>query len=229
MSVATTSVSSPFLSVDQAAQELGTTSLNVRRLCARGVLKCAYVGGNAIRITPADVAEYAAAGSPDFNMPTVDPDGSYKIEGPYVPARRLERDIRDALTKIADETTELPPSADIVVSTSGKLAGILTGPPYTSLARVSGQDDTPPFKTRAEGYAIAFLRENVGAVDPLFRTQTEYRAAVDAAWSRWEARSFSVRKTYPSAKPHGQPTTVTFRVPYSALNVDQQRVTQLGM
>lgn len=236
----TSSVVSPFLNEVSAAAELGTIPLNVRRLAARGVLKASWVGGDALRILPNNLSAYASAGCPDFVMPPVEPNGGFLTEGAYGQVGRLDRDIREALAKIAEDMTEAPPTADVLVPIAGTIAAIVSGEPYRSLARMAGTDYTPPFRTRAEGFAVVFLRTKVveqlmnsrsrtgGAIDVLYRTQTTYRDAVNAAWESWGQQSFTARRTFPVAGAPGRPVTVAFRVPYSALGVDQQRVTQLA-
>lgn len=234
----TSSVVSPFLNEVSAAAELGTTPLNVRRLAARGVLKASWVGGDALRILPNDLSAYASAGCPDFVMPPVESNGGFQTEGAYGQVGRLDRDIREALAKIAEEMTEAPPTADVLVPIAGAIAAIVSGEPYRPLTRMAGTDYTPPFRTRAEGLAVVYLRGKVvqllrnsgkrAPMDALYWTQTSYRDAVNAAWNAWADESFYVRKTFPAPRPNAQPVTVTFRVPYSALTVDQQRVTQLA-
>lgn len=237
---ATAIPSSPFLTAEQAAVELGTTPLAVRRLVARGVLKGIPVGVDAVRILPADLAAYAAAGLPDFERPPLDQQGGFRTEGSYVEAGRLDREIRETLTKVAAETVDAPSTPDVVVPIAGELAAIVNGPPYQPFARMAGVDYTAPFRSRAEGLAVNYLRAKVialmmnsrtrtaGPVDVLYSSQTKYRDAVNAAWNAWSSASFSVRRTYPAKTALAQPKTVTFRVPYAGLAVDQQRVTQLA-
>lgn len=247
----------PFLTDAQAAEELRTTPLNVRRLAARGILKASYVGMDDLKILPADLAAYSEAGLPDFEMPEVSLEHQmFLVRGAYGPAAQLDGDLRRALQKIADETKTVPldrtgnPVTEISVPIAGEIATIVNGSTYQSIVRFAGQETVVPFRTRAEGFAVNWLRRRAvehmqsgrpaptiladsfagegGPIQKLYHTQAAYQSAVNASWDAWEKQSVVARKTFPAPKPLAQPVTVTFRVPYSALGVDQQRVTQLA-
>lgn len=222
---------STFLSADQSAAELSTTPLAVRRLAARGALKAVYVGGDALRILPADMAAYASAGCPDLQMPPLSPNGGLAIDGPYLQAGRLKDDVEAFLAKLAEEEPEAPAVADIALPVTGILGTLISGPPYVSMSRISGAA-AAPFSNRAEGYAVAYLRKAVGpAVEELYKTPAAYRAAVDATWQSWDGQSFAHRKNYPAPKmmtSSTSPTVVTWRVRFRDIKLDRKRVEALA-
>jgi excisionase family DNA binding protein len=194
------------MTIDQAAHDLNTTSLGIKRLVARGRLPATRVGDD-WRLLPAHVEKYLAAGAPDLQSPVVGgagwladwprPAGDFETAISDAAQMELEADPA-AMARIADARIEpveytVPIVGAVLSAAKQELPARLP-----AVRKLRGQ-----FLTWASFYLSeqlrTFARQQIGrtpflGTSPtarLYESPTSYRAAVDAAGERMTAQSIT--------------------------------------
>ncbi|MBX3448207.1 MAG: helix-turn-helix domain-containing protein [Planctomycetaceae bacterium] len=209
----------PFLTIEQAAHELGQASIVVLRLIARRKLTASRVGEDGDwKITPEALAAYAKSGCPDLAMPPVDRETDW-FDFNSVPNHidTFKEDVRNwirpkipATLKQTDQYGR--PARLIDIRPDRVLLELVQQPPYEQkLIKMAGR--TPPKRLASRGLEYASLRlrslaHRLCAVRPvdaikslpsllrLYSSPTEYERIVNEAWRLFELDDIFVKKVY---------------------------------
>ncbi len=232
---------SPFLTVDQAATELGVVSVAVQRLIAIGKLKAYRVPPDKgpWKIRPADFEAYVVAGCPNLAMPALThAAGWYDDRTLDSMGRAFEAQVRKIINdniptacplsaiKVGETYPVAVPAAAMTV-----LRQLADAPASAGLVKMPGAQPSP-FKNAGQQFLAAEMQRRVEKfatpapndavnhgqtrITKLFDSPEAYRGILDQAWAELSKVVFSVRRDY-RVDTLGNSCTVSFEVGYTTI------------
>ncbi len=232
---------SPFLSVDQAAGELGCKPIAVQRLIAIGKLKAYRVPPDSgpWKIRPTDFEAYVVAGCPNLAMPAVsEMDQWFDDRNVQGIARTFEGQVWKIISAnlpavcpvSAVKTGETYPVA-IPAEAMTAIRQLADSPVSAFTIKMPGEKPSP-FKNAGQLFLAANLQQRVerlsnpttkestvggkSRLTKLFDSPQAYRGILDQAWAELSKAVISVRRDY-RVDPMGNVCTVAFEVGYTTV------------
>lgn len=219
-------VTGSIMTVDDVANSLNTSTLNVNRLIARGDLASVRLGNaGPFRVLSTELTRYVRAGAPDFDPPKLgagwfDDKDTLKAAGlPDAIMAAVEDMFPDRVTVEQWVASHRRESFDLPIDVS-RIRSILTGPAPRGIVLPGQPADRYP--SWGQMYLAREWRRLTksamgfnASLQNLFSSRQAYRDAIDAGWKLAQRTQISRTKAY--SLPRDVVARVSLVLPLSAV------------